>query len=62
MPKLVFVVTQKDAYEGASWVEGVFATRELAEAYIETQETELVLDGMAESYEFSIEKTFLVEK
>jgi hypothetical protein len=62
MPKEVFVVIQSDPHEGTRWVEGVFASRELAEAYVATQETELAEDDMEESYEFDIEKTFLVEE
>ena len=62
MPKLVFVVMQCDRHEGNKWVEGVFATRELAEAYVVTQEAELAEDGLEGSYEFNIEKTFLVEE
>lgn len=62
MPKEVFVVIQSDTDNSERWVEGVYATRELAKAYVVTQEAELAEDGMEESYKFDIEKTFLVEE
>jgi hypothetical protein len=62
MAKEVFVVTQYDTNDRNKWVEGVFASIELAQAYVVTQEEELAEDGMEESYEFDIEKTFLVEE
>jgi len=62
MAKEVFVVTQYDTNDRNKWVEGVFASIELAQAYVATQEEELAEDGMEESYEFDIEKTFLIEE
>lgn len=62
MDNQIFIVIQRDTFEGTSWVEGVYATRELAEDYIETQEAELAKDGMEESYEFNIETSFLIKE
>jgi len=62
MAREVFVVTQFDTNERNRWVEGVFARRASAEAYVKTQEEELAEDGMEESYVFEIEKTFLIEE
>ena len=60
--KQVFIVIQSDAYEGTRWVEGVFAKRETAVAYVATQEAELAEDGMEESYKFEVETSFLNEE
>jgi hypothetical protein len=62
MSRKVFVVIQSDPHEGNQWVEGVFATVELAQAYITTQETELAENDMEGSYEFDIKTSFLVEE
>jgi len=37
MAKEVFVVTQYDTNDRNKWVEGVFASIELAQAYVATQ-------------------------
>lgn len=60
--KKVFVVIQCDRYEGNKWVEGVFATRELAEAYIATQKAELAENDLEGSYEFNIQSQKMVEE
>ena len=58
--KDVFVVLQTDAYEGGqSQVEGVFASRKLAEEYISSWKQELEEAGMNDTYTFSIERSFL---
>jgi hypothetical protein len=60
MKNQVFVVVQSDPYDGTSNVEGVYATRELAEAYVFSCEEELAKDEMEGAYQYVIEASFLI--